>query len=78
VHRLRSTDDHARFELSEELGGHHHHLVCVACGTVADFTPSSRFEQSLEGVIHKAASSTDFRPVAHRLDVLGTCGACAE
>jgi Fe2+ or Zn2+ uptake regulation protein len=27
---------HARYELSEELVGHHHHLVCSRCGRIED------------------------------------------
>lgn len=76
VHRVLSTDDHARFELSEELGGHHHHLVCVTCSVVEDFTPPPRFERSLAAVMGAVSNSTGFRAEAHRLDLLGVCGTC--
>ena len=78
VHRVMSTDEYTRFELSEELSGHHHHLVCVSCGIVEDFTPPPRFEQTLSKVIGAVTSASGFRPDAHRLDLLGTCGACAR
>lgn len=78
VHRVLGSDEFARFELSEELGGHHHHLVCVSCGTVEDFTPPPRFERSLAEVIGKVTSGTGFRATTHRLDLLGSCGACAK
>lgn len=76
VHRVLSTDDYARFELSEEFAGHHHHLVCMTCGGLEDFTPPPRFERSLEAVMGAVSISTGFRAEAHRLDLLGVCGTC--
>ncbi len=78
VHRLRGTDESARFELSEELAGHHHHhLVCMSCGAVEDFTAPPRVERHLGDLIGKIADTNGFRVDAHRLDLLGTCQACA-
>ena len=78
VLRIRGADEFARFELSEELTGHHHHLVCVACGAIEDFSPSVRFERSLANLIDSVAGApAGFRPHDHRLDLLGTCANCA-
>ena len=38
VQRVASSDDWARFELAEDLTGHHHHQICTQCGEVRDFT----------------------------------------
>jgi Fur family transcriptional regulator, ferric uptake regulator len=76
VYRVRGSDEFARFELSEELGGHHHHLVCVSCGGIEDFTPSSRFERSLADLAATATTSSGFQVQNHRLDLLGMCAAC--
>ena len=39
VSRIAMGDEHAHFELAEELTNHHHHhLVCSACGRVRDVT----------------------------------------
>lgn len=77
VHRLRGSDEFARFELTEELGGdHHHHLVCMRCGDIEDFTPPTRFERSLADLVARVSTSSRFRAEAHRLDVLGVCSAC--
>ncbi len=32
VHRVLGTDEFARWELTEDLAGHHHHLICAQCG----------------------------------------------
>lgn len=76
VHRVLSGDEFARFELSEELAGHHHHLVCVSCGAVEDFTPPARVERTIANVIGQLTTATGFRAESHRLDLLGTCGDC--
>jgi Fe2+ or Zn2+ uptake regulation protein len=78
VRTVMGTDDYSRFELAEELTGrHHHHLVCLNCGTVEDFDAPSRVEQGLADAIARLSSGTGFRAHSHRLDVLGTCATCA-
>jgi Fe2+ or Zn2+ uptake regulation protein len=78
VRTVIGTDDYSRFELAEELTGrHHHHLVCLSCGTVEDFDAPRRVEQGLADAIARLSSGTGFRAEAHRLDVLGTCASCA-
>jgi len=36
VHRLVTHADFARYELAEDLTGHHHHLVCRQCGRTVE------------------------------------------
>src|SRR5438874_11071168 len=75
VHRVMAGDEFARFELGEELTGrHHHHLVCVSCGSVEDFDAPPRVERGLADTIGRLTTATGFRAHGHRLDVLGTCG----
>lgn len=79
VHRVMGSDEFARFELAEELTGrHHHHLVCVRCGSVSDFDAPGRVERSLEAVIAAVSDASGFAPESHRLDVLGTCASCRD
>ena len=77
VHRIVTTDEHARFELAHDLTGHHHHLVCGTCGRVEDFTVSASLERSLESSLAKVADRTGFRVDHHRLDLVGTCQRCS-
>jgi Fe2+ or Zn2+ uptake regulation protein len=76
VRRIVTSDEHARFELAEDLTGHHHHLICGACGRVDDFTVSSQLERSLESALARIVEGTGFRPDHHRLDLVGTCSDC--
>jgi Fur family transcriptional regulator, ferric uptake regulator len=76
VHRLPGTDDHARYELAEELSGHHHHLLCGDCGQVADVATSPRLERALAEAAQAVAEQTGFEVTGHRIDLVGRCGAC--
>jgi Fur family transcriptional regulator, ferric uptake regulator len=77
VHRIVTSDEFARFELAEDLVGHHHHLICSSCGTVEDVPPNARLEQSLRHAVDQVAESTGFRTQTHRVDLVGLCRRCA-
>jgi Fe2+ or Zn2+ uptake regulation protein len=74
--RVAGADDHGRFELAEDLAGHHHHLVCGSCGKVADVKPSPRLERALAEAAQAAADEDDFDVTEHRFDLLGVCSDC--
>ena len=62
----------ARIELLEQNeDGHHHHLVCRKCITVAEIGEcfSEIFEQRI-------ALEHDFANVSHRLEFFGLCPDC--
>ena len=77
VHRIVTNDEFARFELAEDLVGHHHHLICSSCGAVEDVPPNARLEQSLRHAVDQVAESTGFHTQAHRVDLVGLCKRCA-
>lgn len=76
VHRI-VTAESARFELAEELTGHHHHLICTSCGTVEDVPASSGLEASLADAVAQIEGTTGFRTKAHRIDLVGLCRRCS-
>jgi Fe2+ or Zn2+ uptake regulation protein len=76
VHRIVTTES-ARFELAEELTGHHHHLICTSCGTVEDVPASSGLEASLADAVVQVENDTGFRTKTHRIDLVGLCRRCA-
>ena len=76
AHRLPGADEFARYELAEELAGHHHHLVCEKCGRVADVDTSSRLEKALAEAARVAAAENGFDVTGHRIDLLGLCSDC--
>jgi Fur family ferric uptake transcriptional regulator len=76
VQKVVGTDERTRYELAEDLIGHHHHSICTQCGAVADFVVPTRTERALETALGRALSDSRFVPTGHRLDVLGICAAC--
>ena len=76
VHRLVTHADFARYELAEDLTGHHHHLVCSNCGRVDDLPATPAVERSVAIAIEEAARQAGFRTEHHRLDLVGLCSDC--
>lgn len=72
-----STKGLARYELAEWLTGHHHHLVCIECGTVEDIVVTRKDETAVEEIVRSIASATSFVPTNHALEIEGTCERCA-
>jgi Fur family ferric uptake transcriptional regulator len=61
-------DGRTRYELTQP--GHHHHLVCLSCGTV----------ERVDGCLLKrgahSAAKRGFKVTGHRLELFGYCGDC--
>lgn len=76
--RLPGADEYGRFELAEDLAGHHHHLVCRGCGAVTDLVAASRLERALREATLQAVAETGFEVTGHRLDFEGLCRRCGD
>ncbi len=74
--RVATDGDHWRVELAEELAGHHHHLVCEACGRVEDVEAPAALEAALGETARAIAAGQDFEVRDHRLDLVGLCAGC--
>lgn len=77
VHRVVGADEFARWELAEDLTGHHHHLICATCGRVEDVPASAGLERSVAAAAAAITRSTGFRTQRHRVDLVGVCRSCA-
>jgi Fur family transcriptional regulator, ferric uptake regulator len=77
VHRVVGADEFARWELAEDLAGHHHHLICATCGRVEDVPASAGLERSVAAAAAAITRATGFRTQHHRLDLVGVCATCA-
>ncbi len=78
LYRQHDADGIARYELSEWLKGHHHHLVCNGCGTVVDVTISSNLEDRMGEIVTDLADVQGWIATGHRIDIEGLCPACAS
>jgi Fur family transcriptional regulator, ferric uptake regulator len=76
VRRVTANDEFTRFELAEDLTGHHHHLLCLNCGKVTDVTLPPGLEHDITTAIGQLAGAVNFQAHSHRLDVLGLCADC--
>lgn len=76
LERHHDADGLARFELAEWLTGHHHHVVCVKCGTVEDVKLDAAEEELLDRLARRAADVTGWAETGHNLEVEGLCPAC--
>lgn len=77
VRRIASEDGFGRYELAEELTGHHHHLMCSRCGRVQDLHIPPALERQLDRSLDTLAREARFASVSHRLDLIGLCRDCA-
>jgi Fe2+ or Zn2+ uptake regulation protein len=78
IRRVASEDGSARYELAEELTGHHHHLLCSRCGSVQDVGIPSKLERELDRTLDALAREARFATISHRLDLIGLCRSCAD
>lgn len=76
VRRVSSGAGHDRFELAEDLAGHHHHILCTSCGVVADVPASPRLERAVAEAARVASAESGFEVAGHRVDLVGLCGTC--
>jgi Fur family ferric uptake transcriptional regulator len=77
IRRVASEDGFGRYELSEELTGHHHHLLCSSCGRVEDVDIPPDLERRLDRTLDGLARRARFATISHRLDLIGLCHDCS-
>lgn len=78
VRRVATEEEHGRYELAEDLTGHHHHLMCSRCGTIRDVEVPGALETTLQRALDRLGRRAGFARVSHRLDLIGLCGECAD
>lgn len=55
----------------QHLGQHHDHLICTACGAIAEF-----HDAELEAMQQRLAAGAGFLPLRHQLQIYGLCHKC--
>ncbi len=69
---LRTGDGEAIYRRCAS-GGHHHHLVCTACGTSVEVA-----SEEVERWAAQTAQRHGFTDVEHTAELYGLCGGCAR
>jgi Fur family ferric uptake transcriptional regulator len=77
VRRVSGGDGFTRFELAEDLMGHHHHLVCSNCGALQDFDAPPQLERAVARTVERVAAETGFGIRDHHLELSGVCANCS-
>jgi Fur family transcriptional regulator, ferric uptake regulator len=77
VTKVVTNSEWGRYELAEDLTGHHHHLICSKCGAVRDIIVPPELELSIGVLLEQVAATTKFIIDEHRLDLVGRCEECA-
>jgi len=79
VHKFDFGDGRSRYELSKETKkkAHHHHLVCVECQKVVDYTDFIDEEVELLSRTEKRLSRKyNFKILEHVIQFYGLCNQC--
>ncbi len=71
VCRVLMEDGSLHYRLSGR--GHHHHVVCVACGNVQDLD-----QCAVSGILDGLSQSTGYEIEGHWLEFYGRCNNCRE
>lgn len=71
VQRMNFGDGRHRYELSEGISHHHHHLICNQCGQVYEFG-----EDLLDALEETIARQSGFRILDHEVKFFGICAQC--
>jgi Fur family ferric uptake transcriptional regulator len=72
VQRVEVGESMARYERAGAEAGHHHHLVCDHCGSVAPF-----YDSELEREIARLSETVPLRVSDHEIVLHGACEVCA-
>jgi Fur family ferric uptake transcriptional regulator len=79
VHKFEFGDGKARYEMNidPEASGHHHHLVCMRCKRIIDYTDFVDEELDLIRKTERALQDRhDFIIQNHVIEFYGLCGRC--
>lgn len=76
LRKAHDTAGIARYELSQWLSEHHHHVVCIACNAIEDIEIPQDAEQAIRRIVGELGESAGYRVVDHILEIEGVCPAC--
>ena len=70
-------DGIARYELRDESGHHHHHVLCTQCKKIEAIEESPLLAK-LEKALSQIPLGLGFTQVSHTLEFFGLCAACGK
>jgi Fur family ferric uptake transcriptional regulator len=67
----RFGDGLSRYEIADDRGAHHDHLICTSCSTIIEFE-----EPRIEVLQDEVAKRHGFALASHKHEMYGTCARC--
>ena len=61
-------DGQTRYEVSDDDGQHHDHLICTKCGKIVEFV-----DERIEALQEEVAVSYGFKVSDHKMELYGVC-----
>ncbi len=77
VNKINIGDGTIRYEYVDKGSVHHHHLVCIKCGKVMEYTDEKEPE-FLEGLAKRIKEKYNFTVLSHEIYLYGICKECNE
>jgi len=71
LNRIHAGDGCHRYTVCETT--HHHHMMCVGCGTVIPLEAAG-----IESQIRRMATEAGFDLMTHHLELVGRCASCRQ
>ncbi len=59
------------YELVPPFSSHHHHFICLDCGSVQDLAA-----ERVDSALDKSLEGTGLRVITHKVDIYGQCEKC--
>jgi len=78
IRKISCGDGQSRYELkTQNLAGHHHHLICLGCGRIIDYQDFAEEELQLVKKTEKVlAKKYNFLIKDHNIEFFGLCEKC--
>ncbi len=77
VNKINIGDGTIRYEYVDKKSVHHHHLVCIKCGKVMEYTDEEE-PLFLEGLAKRIKKKYGFTVLSHEIYLYGLCDECNE
>ncbi len=77
VNRINIGDGTIRYEYIDKKSVHHHHLVCIKCGKVMEYTDDEE-QEFLERLAERLKEKQGFTVLSHEIYLYGICKECNE
>ena len=77
VNKINVGDGTVRYEYVDRKRVHHHHLICIKCGKIMEYTDKKE-EEFLKELTKRIKDRYGFTVLSHEIYLYGICNECRE